>query len=1620
MTFYVNLEGGRPAESAELNGMGRDWRQLLLADFLVGGDRLRCTRQKESTGWVYRCYGQQYEALFVPDNRRDDTIFVIGVFDGPRRTNRIVPEVVEVKGPWKDMLERPSARGRGGPTVTAHLEAAFEGFEARLGPARTPPKEARRARPLRWSHREEDSGEDALAQALRKAGISAKSRRRLLDAANKPQPAKAPAPAPAPVVSVERPAPRPPATVSVSGVASKPAVAVPVAAAANEPADNVPAAVPAAVAAPVATAPRVASPAVAASPTVAAGGASAVATGADAPGSPARRKTRIQPVQPEGSPESRTAEAAPRPLDPAAAARLHALLLGTLPGASAFADEVDPVAAVASRRVELEGRLAELRAELDALPDATALEALLARAEGLVQALHGAGLLDRVAADSSAARLDRLAAELARPGAAGLPSWLRSDPAYLDEDEALAELGAAIAWVEEAFPDGAPESLRELASPQGDAPTRAARLEAAWEAASTGALLAEGLQGLRVPAALEGLDADAIQRILDGLADLRERLTDTALEEAWDLLDELKPGSWLERIDPVRTLEGPVAAAVAHLPTWELVEGICSAEPRSPRRRNASPSPPAGAAPREEEAAGSAVVLGLSNPLGSLDGRDSEAPVIRVRLPEGANDLGRFLFPLRVEAPEPLEGPLVLELRAEHLKTMPAQQLQGGLEVVRPDGEDGFLRVRRTVERGEWRVVKRPTERVYHLDLAVPVVAYRASLQRWVDNKRPLELRVAADLGAGGLGEERFEFREVLETFPAIQIPQGDTTSVEEMVAAPLGVQSGYEELDPYVEKGGKTFYVAAPRRFGKTTLMNYLSEVAGRSAENQVFMVTLNRSQSPRRSMEVLVAALEEALETEYGSSVKMPLDERGWPTRKTFRRLREFLAEKGKRNVILFVDEAQSLVPRGDGGEWGTHLKNLVETDLAKGTKGRVAAMSVVLVGTTELPRRLGANCRNFMDVGAEGHSFDMGSLANFLSHLSQQTGDLVQSPVSARELLAGTANNLYTLRILLRELVKVMKREHRSFFLDSDIVRVVEEILESDANRSSSNLWQYVTAELSHTDKWEPIDAYPVAVAASTVAVDVTVEGKDALVAECVTWLETQLQATVQALVARERVRSGLEELERIGIVDAQWAFRRPLLEGVLQLRAHDGAFVDGADQVALMRLAVDHIQWQQGLVQRGEGGQARVYVEHHDSGLRAWRLTELPDPDARRRYLRTCAALRRLRDSHSKLPGDLHLPRVRAAGFNMDDPDQGVMIYDWIEGEPLQRMQEELPELSRAVVVEKVALALGALSQRGVVHRDVHPRNILVSIPGTRGSSRSPFEDTGPVDLESSDVLSASLIDFGLACLESSATNTSIGDRRYLAPELRDGGTAKAASDVYALGEVLRGPDPRGRPQSAALAALMDEMLARDPDERPDARQVAERLARIVREESHSDELEDASETVELLLMELRGCDPRVAAELADLEDALTLRLAGRLPFNLSLGLRAAEVLNRVFVVCVEHRDSPLMEGVRALPWKGHGYSLAGLSPALQGCTDKAVRDFGRQRDFQRVGLLRIAHQHPEARKEKLEAATRGVRGLSEEERVATVLVEAGRHLDAGLELEGHLRDLVVALTRGEAP
>lgn len=183
---------------------------------------------------------------------------------------------------------------------------------------------------------------------------------------------------------------------------------------------------------------------------------------------------------------------------------------------------------------------------------------------------------------------------------------------------------------------------------------------------------------------------------------------------------------------------------------------------------------------------------------------------------------------------------------------------------------------------------------------------------------------------------------------------------------------------------------------------------------------------------------------------------------------------------------------------------------------------------------------------------------------------------------------------------------------------------------------------------------------------------------------------------------------------------------------------------------------------------------------------------------------------------------------------DDGTRAYLVSELVEGETLAglRARGELSDRDVAAIGAELCAALVHAHERGVIHRDVKPQNILVC----------------------SDPPQAKLMDFGVARVIDGQALTLTGDVlgtvAYMAPEQADGEQVQSAADLYSLAltlyECWTGRNPvagrspaatirnlgrelpslgKARPDLPAdMSEVIDACLGADPDSRPEAHQL----------------------------------------------------------------------------------------------------------------------------------------------------------------------------------------------------
>jgi eukaryotic-like serine/threonine-protein kinase len=239
--------------------------------------------------------------------------------------------------------------------------------------------------------------------------------------------------------------------------------------------------------------------------------------------------------------------------------------------------------------------------------------------------------------------------------------------------------------------------------------------------------------------------------------------------------------------------------------------------------------------------------------------------------------------------------------------------------------------------------------------------------------------------------------------------------------------------------------------------------------------------------------------------------------------------------------------------------------------------------------------------------------------------------------------------------------------------------------------------------------------------------------------------------------------------------------------------------------------------------GEGGMARVYRGTDGVLGRPVAIKVLAD-----RYANDDTFVTRFR-REAQAAAALNHPNVVSVFDTGDDGQAHYIVMEYVPGQTLAdvlKREGPLDPDRAARIAEDVATALQAAHERGLVHRDVKPGNVMIDPEG-----RTKVMDFGIARAAANDTLTQ--------------TGAVLGTAAYLSPEQARGDAVDARSDIYSLGCVLyemltgRPPFTGDSPVAIAYAHVNDQpdsptahrrgvppeleavtmrALAKDPDDR----------------------------------------------------------------------------------------------------------------------------------------------------------------------------------------------------------
>jgi tetratricopeptide (TPR) repeat protein/predicted Ser/Thr protein kinase len=243
------------------------------------------------------------------------------------------------------------------------------------------------------------------------------------------------------------------------------------------------------------------------------------------------------------------------------------------------------------------------------------------------------------------------------------------------------------------------------------------------------------------------------------------------------------------------------------------------------------------------------------------------------------------------------------------------------------------------------------------------------------------------------------------------------------------------------------------------------------------------------------------------------------------------------------------------------------------------------------------------------------------------------------------------------------------------------------------------------------------------------------------------------------------------------------------------------------------------------QLGAGGMGVVYLAEDETLGRQVAVKVVSE-----RFVSTPAARARFEREARSMATVEHPNVVRVYSYGKER-DRPYFVMEYVEGASLSdRLRRGPLSVAEAIgVCRQVVSALEAAWEKGLVHRDVKPSNILLDLQGN-----------------------VRVADFGLAkpaqgTADASLTETGslLGTAHYVSPEQARGDAVDFRSDIYSLGivlfEMLAGsrpfegatpfeivakhltePTPPLRQRCAGLSEAVERLVAAMTDKRPEAR------------------------------------------------------------------------------------------------------------------------------------------------------------------------------------------------------
>ncbi len=232
--------------------------------------------------------------------------------------------------------------------------------------------------------------------------------------------------------------------------------------------------------------------------------------------------------------------------------------------------------------------------------------------------------------------------------------------------------------------------------------------------------------------------------------------------------------------------------------------------------------------------------------------------------------------------------------------------------------------------------------------------------------------------------------------------------------------------------------------------------------------------------------------------------------------------------------------------------------------------------------------------------------------------------------------------------------------------------------------------------------------------------------------------------------------------------------------------------------------------------GRGGMGVVYLAHDTRLDRRVAVKALPadlagDPDRLARFQR-----------EAKVLASLNHPNIGAI-YGLEEADgHRYLVLEYIEGETLaERLRRGPIPLDEALpIARQIAEALEAAHEKGVIHRDLKPGNVMVNAEGhakvldfglARTAEGSPSSSGKSAGLPDSPTVTSPM-----PIHSPTIAGVIMGTAGYMSPEQARGKPVDKRSDIFSFGcvlyELLAGAQPfRGESVADSLGATLHKEL-----------------------------------------------------------------------------------------------------------------------------------------------------------------------------------------------------------------